>query len=107
MRPYRYLMKYPCEYMYQYYDSTFQMFEVWYSCHGIFTCVDKFRTLKQAKEYCNKEVEGLEFCGDWPESDRINTTKKLEIYEGYPLVLNEMGILRLYMSQFIAQDIII
>lgn len=53
--------------------------------------VDKFRTLKQAKEYCDREVEGLEFCGDWSESDRINTTQKLEVYEGYPLVLNEMG----------------
>lgn len=78
------------KYLYQYYDSTFQMFEVWHSCSAIFTCVGKFRTLTQAKEYCNKEVEGLEFCGDWPESNKINTTKKLEVYDGYPLALNEM-----------------
>lgn len=77
--------------LYQYYNSTFQMFEVWYSCSGNFKCVEKFRTLTQAKEYCDKEVEGLEYCGDLPESDKMDTSHKLEVYEGFPMEINEMG----------------
>lgn len=79
------------KYLYQYYDSTFQMFEVWHSCSANFTCVDKFRTLKQAKEYCKKKVEGLEYCGDLPESNKRDTSHKLEVYEGFQMELNEMG----------------